>query len=270
MLAKAGRKKTISTSPHFQQSLTQISVSPTCDPSVSAKVLDKKSKVSIIETMAMPSSLPHFRPTSPEEFGLIQEKLRHDPWKMLVAVIFLNVTTGKQAIPLLGQLFERWPTPEALSRGIYLKIPCLPSQFRGISCILISHRSVQHTCKTLNRLLHHVAKPSASTGGSHKAKGIGKLSPHSHFSSSWSEDLIFFWVNSVDGRLCFGFVANVLCGTRRMAQCSTKGQRIASLDEMAMGPGGKVTFIVNALYEYSIEPEGTHSDNEQDTCHLLT
>jgi len=66
----------------------------------------------------MPPSLPHFPPTSPEEFGLIQEKLRHEPWKMLVAVIFLNATTAKMAVPLLSQLFERWPTPEALSQGL--------------------------------------------------------------------------------------------------------------------------------------------------------
>jgi methyl-CpG-binding domain protein 4 len=92
--------------------------SPPATPSPSDKPLKKRSKISVIETRPMPSSLPHFQPTSPEEFGLIQEKLRHEPWKMLVAVIFLNVTTAKMALPLLGQLFERWPTPEALSQGL--------------------------------------------------------------------------------------------------------------------------------------------------------
>jgi adenine-specific DNA glycosylase len=84
---------------------------------VSDKSLKKKSKISIVETTTMPSSLPHFRPKSSDEFGLIQEKLRNEPWKMLVAVIFLNVTTAKMALPLLGELFERWPTPEVLSQG---------------------------------------------------------------------------------------------------------------------------------------------------------
>lgn len=37
---------------------------------------------------------------------------------MLVAVIFFNVTIANIALPLLGQLFEKWPTPEALSQGI--------------------------------------------------------------------------------------------------------------------------------------------------------
>src|SRR5277367_186684 len=101
------RKRNAPSSPHFLES----HATPEEKPS------KKKSKVSIIETASMPASLPHFRPTSPDEFGLIQEKLRHDPWRMLVAVIFLNVTTAKMALPLLSQLLERWPTPEALSKG---------------------------------------------------------------------------------------------------------------------------------------------------------
>ena len=104
------RKRKSPTSTYFRES------------SVSAEIeqnsVKKKSKISVIETRTMPSSLPHFRPTSPDEFGLIQEKLQHDPWRMLVAVIFLNVTTAKMALPLLSQLFERWPTPEVLSKGL--------------------------------------------------------------------------------------------------------------------------------------------------------
>ncbi|XP_041348410.1 uncharacterized protein LOC121367991 isoform X2 [Gigantopelta aegis] len=50
-------------------------------------------------------------PKSP--FNLIQECLFHDSWKLLVATIFLNRTTGKAAIPLLWKFFNRWNTPEA-------------------------------------------------------------------------------------------------------------------------------------------------------------
>lgn len=115
----AQRKRKPPTSSHFDADTPHLASPPaTPTPSISEKPLTKKSKISIIETTLMPSSLPHFRPTSPHEFGLIQEKLRHEPWKMLVAVIFLNVTTAKMALPLLGQLFEQWPTPEALSQGI--------------------------------------------------------------------------------------------------------------------------------------------------------
>jgi hypothetical protein len=116
-LSSACGKRKAPTSPYFISLAVQPSSPPTTTTS-SEKSLDKRSKISVIETWPMPSSLPHFRPTSPEEFGLIQEKLCYEPWKMLVAVIFLNVTTAKMALPLLGQLFERWPTPEALSRGL--------------------------------------------------------------------------------------------------------------------------------------------------------
>lgn len=50
-------------------------------------------------------------PRSP--FNLVQEILFHDPWKLLVATIFLNKTSGKMAIPLLWQFFEHYPTAAA-------------------------------------------------------------------------------------------------------------------------------------------------------------
>ncbi|XP_034446528.1 methyl-CpG-binding domain protein 4 [Hippoglossus hippoglossus] len=49
-------------------------------------------------------------PRSP--FNLVQETLFHDPWKLLVATIFLNKTSGKMAIPALWQFFERYPSAE--------------------------------------------------------------------------------------------------------------------------------------------------------------
>lgn len=49
-------------------------------------------------------------PRSP--FNLVQETLFHDPWKLLVATIFLNKTSGKVAIPLLWQFFEQYPTAD--------------------------------------------------------------------------------------------------------------------------------------------------------------
>ncbi|XP_014861788.1 PREDICTED: methyl-CpG-binding domain protein 4 isoform X3 [Poecilia mexicana] len=49
-------------------------------------------------------------PRSP--FNLIQETLFHDPWKLLVATIFLNKTSGKMAIPVLWVFFERYPSAE--------------------------------------------------------------------------------------------------------------------------------------------------------------
>ncbi|XP_067096740.1 methyl-CpG-binding domain protein 4 [Osmerus mordax] len=53
-------------------------------------------------------------PRSP--FNLVQETLFHHPWKLLVATIFLNKTSGKMAIPVLWQFFKQYPSAE-VTRG---------------------------------------------------------------------------------------------------------------------------------------------------------
>lgn len=62
------------------------------------------------------SSLP-FPPLSAQRFGLIQESLSHDPFRLLVAVTFLIRTTGKAAIPVYHKVIHRFPTPDAFVRG---------------------------------------------------------------------------------------------------------------------------------------------------------
>ncbi|XP_076469108.1 uncharacterized protein LOC143299667 [Babylonia areolata] len=54
-------------------------------------------------------------PRSP--FNLIQESLFHDPWKLLIATIFLNKTRADVAIPLLWKFFNHWPTAEDARRA---------------------------------------------------------------------------------------------------------------------------------------------------------
>ena len=49
-------------------------------------------------------------PRSP--FKLIQESLFHDPWKLLIATIFLQRTGGERAVPLAVHFLDRWTTPE--------------------------------------------------------------------------------------------------------------------------------------------------------------
>ncbi|XP_075852423.1 methyl-CpG-binding domain protein 4 isoform X2 [Microcebus murinus] len=49
-------------------------------------------------------------PRSP--YNLIQETLFHDPWKLLIATIFLNRTSGKMAIPVLWKFLEKYPSAE--------------------------------------------------------------------------------------------------------------------------------------------------------------
>lgn len=53
-------------------------------------------------------------PKSP--FNLIQETLFHDPWKLLIATIFLNRTSGAKAIPVLWEFFKKFPSPD-VTRG---------------------------------------------------------------------------------------------------------------------------------------------------------
>ncbi|KAM9855537.1 methyl-CpG-binding domain protein 4 isoform 2-T2 [Aulostomus maculatus] len=50
-------------------------------------------------------------------FNLVQETLFHDPWKLLVATIFLNKTSGKMAIPVLWQFFEQYPSAEVARKA---------------------------------------------------------------------------------------------------------------------------------------------------------
>jgi endonuclease III-like uncharacterized protein len=53
----------------------------------------------------------------PEEispYNLLQEQLRHDPWKLLVSCIMLNQTTAVQVKKVIWEFFERWPTAEKL------------------------------------------------------------------------------------------------------------------------------------------------------------
>ncbi len=54
-------------------------------------------------------------PRSP--YHLVQEDLFHDPFKLLVATIFLNRTGGDRAVPLALQFLRRWPDPRAVAEA---------------------------------------------------------------------------------------------------------------------------------------------------------
>ncbi len=49
-------------------------------------------------------------PKSP--YNLIQEELYEDPWKILVACVFCNLTRRFTAEPVLRQFFKAYPTPK--------------------------------------------------------------------------------------------------------------------------------------------------------------
>ncbi|KAH8158922.1 hypothetical protein CIB48_g9328 [Xylaria polymorpha] len=60
------------------------------------------------------SALPFPRLDS-ERFGLIQEELAGDPFRLLIAVTFLIRTSGKAAIPVFRAVMERYPTAHELA-----------------------------------------------------------------------------------------------------------------------------------------------------------
>jgi methyl-CpG-binding domain protein 4 len=53
-----------------------------------------------------------FPPLSSPSFGLLQEKLWNDPFRLLIGVTFLNRTMGKHAIPVFFSLMEKYPAPD--------------------------------------------------------------------------------------------------------------------------------------------------------------
>jgi endonuclease III len=55
------------------------------------------------------SCLP-FPPLSTPKFGLMQERFADDPFRLLIATIFLNRTRGEQAMPVFFQLMKQYPT----------------------------------------------------------------------------------------------------------------------------------------------------------------
>jgi methyl-CpG-binding domain protein 4 len=54
---------------------------------------------------------PDFVPPS-SPYDLVQEQLYREPWKLLIATIFLNRTTGTAAKPVLWEFLRLYPSPE--------------------------------------------------------------------------------------------------------------------------------------------------------------
>ncbi|KAK3362072.1 DNA glycosylase [Lasiosphaeria ovina] len=84
------------------------------------------------------SSLP-IPPLSASRFGLIQEELADDPFRLLVAVTFLIRTAGKVAIPVFYELMGRFPGPAALAAADPAEIISLirPLGLSAIRCAAI-------------------------------------------------------------------------------------------------------------------------------------
>lgn len=69
-----------------------------------------RNKLKLFKSHPVTKKLEWIPPKSP--YNLVQETLFHDSWKLLIATIFLNKTSGKLAIPVLWQFFEKYPHAE--------------------------------------------------------------------------------------------------------------------------------------------------------------
>ena len=72
-----------------------------------------------------------FPPISAKKFGLIQEELWNQPFRLLVAVTFLNKTAGRSAVPVYRQLMEKYPTPADLAKADFDEV-CAMVQHLGL------------------------------------------------------------------------------------------------------------------------------------------
>ncbi|KAK3695248.1 DNA glycosylase [Podospora appendiculata] len=84
------------------------------------------------------SGLP-IPPLSAPHFGLIQEEMTTDPFRLLVAITFLIRTSGKVAIPIFRELMNRFHTPETLAAADPAEIIALihPLGLSAVRCAKI-------------------------------------------------------------------------------------------------------------------------------------
>lgn len=114
LATRANRKRQPATSPYF---IPLISPSKAAEEPKIPKIKNESSPPKSTPKKRSPggtvSCIP-FPPLSTPYFGLIQEKLAHDPFRLLIAVTFLIRTHGKHAIPVFYELMNKYPTPESL------------------------------------------------------------------------------------------------------------------------------------------------------------
>ncbi|KAK0516360.1 hypothetical protein JMJ35_000963 [Cladonia borealis] len=110
----------LATTPTKKHKVTTTTVSPYFARSVPRKIkttespyFTSPSKTNFKASDKL-SCIP-FPPLQATSFGLVQETLAHDPFRLLVAVIFLNKTRGHVALPVFYQLMESYPTPADLA-----------------------------------------------------------------------------------------------------------------------------------------------------------
>jgi methyl-CpG-binding domain protein 4 len=82
-----------------------------------SEYFNKPSPQKKIRSLAGTVSCLEIAPLWDSKFGLIQEEFAHDPFNLLIAVVFLNKTKGSCAIPIFRQILEMYPTPQQLAEA---------------------------------------------------------------------------------------------------------------------------------------------------------
>lgn len=138
-------------SPYFN---SQPTTSPPKTPTKSPNLLEPTASISsrpkipkispyFPKVAVDPESCLPFPPIDSPSFGLVQEQLAHEPFKLLIATIFLNRTRGGVALPVLFKVFERYPTIDAMANADHKElvdmIHCLGFQNqRANKCITLA------------------------------------------------------------------------------------------------------------------------------------
>ncbi|KAL9096069.1 MAG: hypothetical protein Q9165_001591 [Trypethelium subeluteriae] len=106
---KRRRRPTTNTSPHFPRSPPPSTPSPL--KRLRSRHTHSKSP-HFTTTPPKPPRPQHARlpPLTAPRFGLIQEELAHTPFHLLLAVILLNQTSGRAAVPVLRRIIARFPS----------------------------------------------------------------------------------------------------------------------------------------------------------------
>ncbi|GLA14420.1 hypothetical protein AnigIFM62618_000799 [Aspergillus niger] len=123
-----------------------------------------------------PDSCLPFPPIDAPSFGLVQEQLAHDPFRLLIATIFLNRTRGGVALPVLFKVFDRFPTVEAMAstdtNTLASMIHCLGFQNqRAKKCITLAQTwlAFPPTKGKRYRKLHYPCKGDGRDIGLHES-----------------------------------------------------------------------------------------------------
>ncbi|XP_029457281.1 methyl-CpG-binding domain protein 4-like isoform X2 [Rhinatrema bivittatum] len=117
---------------------------------------------SIKEALSPPKRKAFNKWTPPRSpFNLIQETLFHDPWKLLVATIFLNKTSGKMAIPMLWEFLEKYPAPDVVRNADWKEIselikPLGLYELRAKAIVRFSGTDFQNLYTNRKNALSHV------------------------------------------------------------------------------------------------------------------